>query len=86
MKPYTQKGVDDEQREYNCLHSRTREVVENLFGIVANRWHVFRGVIQLAPSSIESLVMVALISSYTISRGKAHPGITVAPQGYWSLN
>ena len=35
--------------------------MENLFGIVANRWRVLRGVIQLVPSSIESLVIAALI-------------------------
>ena len=61
MKPYPQKGLDAEKREYNYRHSRARRIVENLFGIVANRWRVFRGVIQLAPSSSESLVIAALI-------------------------
>jgi len=61
MKPYPQKGLDAEKRVYNYHHSRARRIVENLFGIVANRWRVFRGVIQLAPSSIESLVIAALM-------------------------
>ena len=61
MKPYPQKSVDAEKRVYNYCHSRARRIVENLFGKVANRWRVFRGVIQLAPSSIESFVIAALI-------------------------
>jgi len=61
LKPYPQKGLDAEKRVYNYRHSRARRIVENLFGIVANSWHVFRGVIQLAPRTIESLVIASLI-------------------------
>ncbi|XP_068723526.1 uncharacterized protein [Montipora capricornis] len=61
MKLYPQKGLDAEKRVYSYRHSQARRMVENLFGIVANRWRVFRGIIQLAPSSIESLFIAAII-------------------------
>lgn len=61
MKPYAQNGLTIEKRVYNYRHSRARRISENLFGIIANRWRVFRTVLQLAPSSIESLVMAALV-------------------------
>ena len=61
MKPYAQNGLTVEKRVYNYRHSRARRISENLFGIVANRWRVFRTVLQLAPSSIASLVMAALV-------------------------
>ena len=38
-----------------------RRLSENLFGIVTNRFRVFRTVLQLAPRTIESLVMTGLI-------------------------
>ena len=37
-----------------------RRIVENLFGIVANRWRVFRSIILLPPNTIEKLVLAAL--------------------------
>ena len=61
MKPYAQNSLTVEKRVYNYRHSRARRISENLFGIIANRWRVFRTVLQLAPSSIESLVMAALV-------------------------
>ena len=61
MKPYAQNGLTMEKRVYNYRHSRARRISENLFGIVTNRFRVFRTVLQLAPRTIESLVMTGLI-------------------------
>ena len=61
MKPYAQNGLTVEKRVYNYRHSRARRISENLFGILANSWRVFRTVLQLIPSSVESLVMAALV-------------------------
>ena len=60
MKPYPQSGLDDERRVYNYRHSRARRISENLFGIIANRWRVFRSVILLPPESIETNTLAAL--------------------------
>ena len=61
MKPYAQNGLTMEKRVYNYRHSRARRISENLFGIVTNRFRVFRTVLQLAPRTIESLVMTGLL-------------------------
>ena len=56
MKPYPQTGLTDDRRIYNYRHSRARRISENLFGITANHWHVFRSVILLPPKTIENLL------------------------------
>ncbi|XP_046841836.1 uncharacterized protein LOC124435948 [Xenia sp. Carnegie-2017] len=61
MKPYPQHGLTDDKRIYNYRHSRARRVSENLFGIIANRWRVFRSVLLLSPRAIEDLVLAAII-------------------------
>ena len=62
MKPYPQSGLTEERRIYNYRHSRARRISENLFGIIANWWHVFRSVILLPPPrTIEVMLMSTLI-------------------------
>lgn len=60
MKPYPQHGLTEDKRVYNYRHSRARRISENLFGILANRWRVFRSVFLLPPDTIELLVFTAL--------------------------
>ena len=60
MKPYPQTGLTEDKRIYNYRHSRARSISENLFGILANRWRVFRSVILLPPETIEHLVLATL--------------------------
>ena len=49
MKPFPQIGLTDEKRGYNYCHCRARRISENLFGIISNRWRVFRAPILLPP-------------------------------------
>ena len=60
MKPYPQSGLTEERRIYNYRHSRARRISENLVGIIANRWRVFRSVILLPPTTIEVMLMSTL--------------------------
>ncbi|KAK2553526.1 hypothetical protein P5673_025011 [Acropora cervicornis] len=59
MKPYAQQGLDAEKRVYNYMHNRARRILENLFGILANRWSFMRNL--LHPDVIEVLVSAALV-------------------------
>lgn len=61
MKPYPQHGLTEDKRVYNYRHSRARRLSENLFGILANRWRVFRSALLLPPDSVELIVFTALV-------------------------
>ena len=49
MKPYPQKYLCSEKRVFNYRLSRARRFSENAFGILANRWRVFRKPFLLRP-------------------------------------
>ena len=57
MKPYPHRSQSVEQRVFNYRLSRARRVVENAFGILANRWRVFFTHIALPPETVEKIVM-----------------------------
>lgn len=59
MKPYSSRGLTDQQRVFNYRLSRARRVVENAFGILSNRFRVFGRPIALAPEKVEVVVMAA---------------------------
>ncbi|XP_068735594.1 uncharacterized protein [Montipora capricornis] len=60
MKPFPQQGLTTQKRVYNYRHSRARRISENLFGILANRWCVFKSIMQIPPETIDVVVMAAL--------------------------
>ena len=61
MKLYPQHNLTEDKRIFNYRHSRARQISENLFGIIANEWHVIRSINLLPPESTVSLVMAILV-------------------------
>ena len=57
LKPYSQRGLMKEKRIYNYRLSRARRIVENAFGILANRFRIFMQPIALAPETVEMIVL-----------------------------
>ena len=57
MKPYSRRGLSEEQRIFNFRLSRARRVVENAFGILTNRWRVLFTTINQKPQVVESIVL-----------------------------
>lgn len=57
MKPYSFRQMDHEKRVFNYRLSRARRVVENGFGILANRWRVFLSTIMLNPDKVQKIVL-----------------------------
>lgn len=56
MKPYSQRGLTKDQRIFNYRISRGRRVVENAFGILAQRFQVLLSTIQLEPDNVRCIV------------------------------
>uniref|UniRef100_A0A1A7WNN8 DDE Tnp4 domain-containing protein n=1 Tax=Iconisemion striatum TaxID=60296 RepID=A0A1A7WNN8_9TELE len=60
MKPYPSRNLNQNQRIFNYRLSRARRVVENAFGILANRFRVFRTTIGLDPDKVVAIVFATL--------------------------
>ena len=60
MKPYPQKGLTSEKRVFNYRVSRMRRISENGFGILANRWRVFRRPFSLEPEKVKVIAIAAI--------------------------
>ena len=61
MKPYSLRGLTNDQRIFNYRLSQARRVVENAFGILANRFQVLLSTMQHHPSTVKLIVKACLI-------------------------
>ncbi len=80
MKPYSERHLTMEQRIYNYRISRGRMVVENAFGILAQRWHCFLHLLMHEPVNIQKFVHAAVCLHNLIRIRQAEQGIQdIAP-------
>ena len=61
MKPYSQRGLNNEERIFNYRISRARRVVENAFGILANHFQVLLTTMQHLPSTVKIIVKACIV-------------------------
>ena len=61
MKPYSRRGLYNEERMLNYRLSRARRVVENVFGILANRFKVLLTTMQHRPSTVKVIVKACIV-------------------------
>jgi DDE superfamily endonuclease len=59
MKPYSRRGMEKHELIFNYRFSRARRVVENAFGIMANRFRVFRSPITVKHFNAKCIVLAA---------------------------
>lgn len=79
MKPYPFRNMVPEQRIFNYRLSRARRVVENAFGVLANRFRVFLTPIALVPEKVEKIIYASLaLHNYL----RQHRGDAYVPPGY----
>ena len=60
MKPYHRRGLVPKEIIFNYRLSRARRVAKNAFGILANRFLIFKKPIQLKVSSAKKVIMAAV--------------------------
>lgn len=77
MKPYGHRGLQRDERIYNYRISRGRRVVENAFGILAQRWQVLLTTMQPTPPAVQDVIecCVCLHNLIRIRYPALHNGI-----------
>ena len=61
QKPYQRRNMGRPQRVFNYRLSRARRVVENAFGILANRFRIFHSKMHHTPETIKLIVKTCLV-------------------------
>ncbi|KAL1492534.1 hypothetical protein ABEB36_010774 [Hypothenemus hampei] len=60
MKPYPNRGLTDSQKIFNYRLCRARRMIENSFGILANRFRILLNPINLSPDKVEQISLACL--------------------------
>lgn len=61
MKPYSSRGLTNEQRIANYRLSRARRVVENSFGLLSNKFRILLTKIHLSPPKVELITKTCCV-------------------------
>ena len=73
MKPYSSRHLTQEERIFNYRLSRARRIVENAFGILANRFRCLLTTLQQDTKVVNSVVL-ACICLHNLMRVR-YPGL-----------
>jgi len=70
MKPYHRRGLQDRELIFNYRLSRARRVVENAFGVMANRFRIYRAPIIVHPQTAKKIVLATTVLHNYLSHRK----------------
>ena len=83
MKPYGQANLDIKKRIFNYRLSRARRVVENAFGILANRFRVFMTGFCLDPQKVQIIAMACCsLHNFLIKDLNGSQDVYIPPGSY----
>ena len=61
MRPFARHGLTNERHIFNYQLPGARRVVENAFGILANRWRLYHCCIYLNPDNVTTVVKATVV-------------------------
>lgn len=71
MKPYSHRDLTKDQKIFNYRLSRARGVVENAFGILANRFRILLTTIMLPVDKVQTITLACLaLHNFLITESK----------------
>ena len=77
MKPFSRRGMKKDKIIFNYRLSRARRVVENAFGMLANRFRVFRAPLFVNTLTAKKVVLAATVLHNMLrAHGKSNVGTT----------
>lgn len=80
MKPYPFKSLSVDKKIFNYRLSRMRRISENAFGLLANRWRVFRRPFLIEPHKVRTIT-VATIALHSWLRRDTDAAKVYIPNG-----
>lgn len=73
LKPYSVKELNIERSNFNKRLSRARRIIENVFGILANRFRIYHTEIGISVENINTVVMATCaLHNYLRNKNKNH--------------
>ncbi|KXJ27548.1 hypothetical protein AC249_AIPGENE7667 [Exaiptasia diaphana] len=60
VRPYPGKHLSENEAIFNYRLSRARRIIENIFGIMAARWRIFRRPIKADVATVEKIVLACV--------------------------
>ncbi|KAJ8911111.1 hypothetical protein NQ315_003373 [Exocentrus adspersus] len=72
LKPYNQRELNYQKRIFNYRLSRARRIIENTFGILANRFRIFHTCINLNVDNIDKVILACCALHNFLRRNLAH--------------
>lgn len=61
MKPFQRRNLSPTETIFNFRLSTARRVVENAFGLLSNRWRIFRSPMFLSPTKAKSVILACIV-------------------------
>ncbi|XP_069766984.1 uncharacterized protein [Narcine bancroftii] len=88
LKPYSECQMTHAERIFNYRLSRSRLIVENIFGILANRFRYFHTMMMMGPQTVEKVVLAAcslhnMMTDIRLSGVREDPHTQEVAPGEW---
>ena len=80
MKPFSKKNMSHSERVYNYRLSRGRRIVENAFGILANRFRCLLTTMLQSPETVTSIVLSCICLHNLLRLRNRNEHVSVADQ------